>query len=493
MPQPSKARLHLQLIVAEPDCRLWLGVLITCLEEAGYSVGLKTEPQSVEKAFALQRMAWLEAKIYRLARNLWEAMPTSEPRRRQPASDIPIRIALSGSSVGADLAIWLDSEQGIGQLGASLLNGHVPLVEILDGTGKIRASGLPAIEEPGLFVRALDQFARRLATLILMALDRQQRESVSPEDMREPPAGQSAVGFLGSALTKKATGRLAGAFARKEHWRVGIRPAREPFRGVGDQHLDGFAWLPDDGERYYADPILWEEDGRDFLFVEEFPYTTGRGIIAYTELDERGQAKFAPRPVIERKTHLSYPLMFRHEGAIYMLPENAAENHLPLYRAISFPDQWRECAPLVAGTGLHDATLIEHEGAWWLIANEAREGGSSWDCMCLYHAPSPLGPFVPHPANPLLVDARLARSGGPVMMVEGKLIRPVQNCLGGYGRFLRFTEITMLSEEGFQQRETGRILLREGSRIAGVHSYGRNARFEVIDALTTRRWPGKPE
>jgi hypothetical protein len=311
--------------------------------------------------------------------------------------------------------------------------------------------------------------------------------------MREPSIHRSAPGFLARTLGHRVIGRVAGGVMRKDHWRVGIRPALEPFQWIGDQHLESFTWLPDDGERYYADPMLWHERGIDFLFVEEFPYATGRGIIAYTELDEQGRPRFTPRPVIERPTHLSYPFLFRHDGEIYMAPENTIENHLPLYRAVSFPDHWEECAPLVAGIGLHDATLLAHEGAWWLIANEAREGGSSWDCLCVYRSSSPLGPFEPHPANPLLVDARLARSAGPIIAMEGKLIRPVQNCLGGYGRFLRFSEIEMLSEHGFRQRETGRLLPRAGSRIAGVHSYGRNARFEVIDGLTTRRWAPKPE
>lgn len=487
MPQLPRPSPPIQLIVAEPDCRLWLGVLIGCLEEAGSLVDIEVEPQAASRTSNLERTAAIETRLYRLSHNLWKPMPADDRHRLPTVGDIPVRIALSNSGARADLSIWLDSEQGIGSLGARLINNHAPLIEIIDSGGAIRASGLPAIEEPGIFTRALDQIARRIATLILMALDGQSRLHPGPEEMREPPAGRSATGFVTRTLASKIVGRVAGDVARKDHWRVGIRPAREPFQWQGDRHLDGFAWLPDDGERYYADPVLWHEGGRDFLFVEEFPYATARGIIAYTELDEQGRALFTPRPIIERETHLSYPFLFRHEGGIYMMPENAAENHLPLYRATAFPDRWEECAPLVAGMGLHDATLLAHEGAWWLIGNEARQGGSSWDCLCLYRAPDPFGPFEPHPANPVLVDARLARSAGPVIAMGDKLIRPVQNCLGGYGRFLRFTEIETLSDTGFRQRETGRILPREGSPVAGVHTYGRNARFEVIDALTARR------
>lgn len=493
MQKLSRTLPRIQLIVAEPDCRFWLGVLVRALEEAGCRVGFEIEPREANRSSTLEHAARLEAKLYRLAGHLWKPIPPDQRHGALPAGESPVCIAMSSTGAKADLSIRLDSGQGIAALGTRLLNDHVPLVEIIDSDGHIRASGLPAIEEPGIFGRALEEIAKRIATLILMALDGQSRENIGPENMREPGTNRSAPRFLARTLGSKVIDRVAGGVMRKDHWRVGIRPAREPFQWVGDQNLDGFSWLPDDGERYYADPVLWHEGGTDFLFVEEFPYATGRGIIAYTELDEQGRARFTPRPVIERRTHLSYPFLFRHDGAIYMAPENAAESHLPLYRAVSFPDQWEECAPLVTGIGLHDATLLAHEGAWWLIANEAREGGSSWDCLCLYHSSSPLGPFEPHPANPVLVDARLARSAGPIIPMEGKLIRPVQNCLGGYGRFLRFTEIEMLSEHGFRQRETGRVLPRAGSRIAGVHSYGRNARFEVIDGLTTRRWAPKPE
>ncbi|MBN8533088.1 MAG: hypothetical protein J0L51_03265 [Rhizobiales bacterium] len=492
MQKLSRTLPRIQLIIAEPDCRFWLGALIRALEAAGYSVGMEIERQSVLRSSALEHAAGLEAKLYRLAGNLWDSMTPEQRLPPLPPGESPSRIALSVTSATADLSIHLDSEQGVAALGTRLINGHVPLVEIIDSEGRIRASGLPAIEEPQIFGRALETMARRIATFMIMALDGQSRENVGPQDMREPPAGLSAPHFLARTFARKLIDRAAGGMTRKDHWRVGIRPTREPFQWSGDRNLDGFIWLPDDGERYYADPVLWHEHDADFLFLEEFPYATGRGLIAYTELDELGRAKFTPRPIIERQTHLSYPFLFQHEGAIYMAPENAAENHLPLYRAVSFPDRWEECAPLVAGIGLHDATLLAHEGAWWLLANEAREGGSSWDCLCLYTAPTPLGPFKPHPANPVLVDARLARSAGPIIPVGHKLVRPVQNCLGGYGRSLRFTEIETLSETGFRQREAGRILPRAGSRIGGVHSYGRNARFEVIDALTTRRWAPKP-
>ncbi len=142
---------------------------------------------------------------------------------------------------------------------------------------------------------------------------------------------------------------------------------------------------------------------------------------------------------------------------------------------------------LIPGRALHDATLIEKDGRWWLLANEER-GGSSWDALVIFSGPSPFGPFEPHAVDPMLVDSRLARSAGPVIRDGERLIRPVQNCLGGYGRFLRFTEITQLDDHGFAQREIGRLLPQDGRDIGGLHTYARSQRFEAIDLLTPRSW-----
>jgi hypothetical protein len=117
------------------------------------------------------------------------------------------------------------------------------------------------------------------------------------------------------------------------------------------------------------------------------------------------------------------------------------------------------------------------------LANTEEDGGSSWDCLSAFVADTPLGPFERVGAGPLLVDARYARSAGPVIEVGGRLVRPVQSCLGHYGRFLRFLAIDEVSAAGIVQHETGRLLAPLGTKAAGVHTYGINDRFEVIDAF----------
>lgn len=396
-------------------------------------------------------------------------------------------ISLAGPSPDADLVLWLDGEAGMGQLERSLVNGHVPLVECRDAQGQVMAAGLPAIEQPDILGRALVAFYARLATILAMAIDGTARSRPDRQRMREAPTHTTPLEFFLQSTARKVANRIAPSRRRAEHWRIAIRPVTGPFNPEGDDVATGFTLLPDDGARYYADPVLWQDAERTYLFMEEFPYDTGMGCLAFTELGPEGRALFTPRRFLAGPTHLSYPFLFRHAGEVFLMPENAAAGRLTFYRARRFPDLWEEHSVPIPDRALHDATLIQKDGRWWLLANEER-GGSSWDTLVVFSAPDPLGPFEPHHAAPMLVDARLARSAGPVIRLGERLIRPVQNCLGGYGRFLRFTEVTELDDRGFEQREIGRLLPEDGLNIAGLHTYARSERFEAIDLLTPRNW-----
>lgn len=480
--------MRIVISLEQADARHWLLPFAAALTLAGHTPSFRVRPSAGVREVGIKTLLFLESRLFGDKSKALSPIALAD-LPLETAEDTPeIVIEISGDEAGAtpDLMLFLDGKPGIRPIAMTLVSDFVPFVELRRPSGEVAVSGLPGIEEPDIATRALDHFFRRLATLFLMALDGKKREKVHLLHHDKVQTAASPLRFLAWTFIRKIAGRLFPAHMKSEHWRVGIRPARAALDIDADTPIDGFSWLADDGERFYADPVLLHEAGKDYLFVEEYPYTTQRGIISYTELDAAGRALFTPRPVIERSTHLSYPLMFRHDGEIYMIPENSAENHVPLYRARNFPDDWEHVGPLVPDIGLHDATLFEHDGIWWLFGNEARQHGSSWDCLMIFHARSPLGPFEPHALNPVMVDARVARPGGPVLRAGGSLIRPVQSCLGGYGRFIRFVEIVELTPETYRQRERGRMLAPHGGPVCGVHTYDRNDRFEAIDALAPK-------
>lgn len=483
----QEARLNVIVRLDAADCRQWLVALAERLRAAGRDISFDVNLSGTRAGPDLGWLDRIEAGLYGNVIGRWRPIaPEMLPRAGSPAPDA-ITLDLSGRYAAmSDYHLRLDGAPGIAHAEQALIAGHVPFVEIIDRNGRVAASGLPAIEDPDILSRALDLLSMRLTSLFAIALDRRTRPEAPPRGPDRNWTERSALGFAATTFRRRLLRKLAPARLHADWWRIGIRRRDEAASIDGDRDIEGFHWLADDGTAYYADPILWFENGQYFLFLEAFPIATARGVIAVAELDETGRALAPPRPIIERTGHLSYPFLFRHDGAIYMIPENAAENHLPLYRARRFPDAWDYLGPLIDGIALHDATLVAHDGAWWILANEAREGGSSWDCLCVFRADNPLGPYTPHRQNPVLIDARTARSGGPAILSDRRLIRPVQSCLAGYGRFIRFMEVEHLSDGGFSQRERGRIIAPPDGPIAGVHTYSAAGQLEAIDALTPR-------
>ena len=178
----------------------------------------------------------------------------------------------------------------------------------------------------------------------------------------------------------------------------------------------------------YADPFLFERDGHHHLFVEDVAPGTDRGVISHVEL-RPGNDPGTPVPILQADHHLSYPFVFSHGGEVYMIPETGDVSQIRLYRAARFPTEWELDRVLVDDIRAADATLIEAEGRWWMFATVGGRGTTLGDELHLFLAGSPLGPWAPHPANPIVSDVRAARPAGAILRDGDRLVRP------GAGRF----------------------------------------------------------
>jgi hypothetical protein len=265
------------------------------------------------------------------------------------------------------------------------------------------------------------------------------------------------------------------------HWRVGWRMVD----GAGlieTQSLAGTRWnvLPDPGTHFYADPFPFVWRGRHFILVEDLDHRSQKGVISAVEIGPAGPLGPA-RPVLEEPWHLSYPFLIEHEGAAWMVPESSANRTVSLYRADPFPTRWVKEADLLTDIEASDATLLRHRGRWWMFATVRDGSGSYSDTLCLFCAPHLRGPWVPHPGNPILVDAGSARPAGNIVRVGSRLWRPVQDCRAGYGTALGIAEITRLDHDGYAQ--VLRSVIPPSGPWAGrrFHTLNRAGRLECID------------
>jgi len=377
---------------------------------------------------------------------------------------------------------------------AAVLADRVPVCEMLwcepGADPRVIERWALAVEERAVTLRAVSQILARLAHLTVAAVvDRDlapaHRRALAPAVAAARPRPFAAPTALLRSLADRVRRRLDRLARRPVDWRVITRlrdPAADPLAPERDP--TAFHRLVDDGRRFYADPFVHREAGRTWLFVEEFPYATGRGVLSVAEIAADGVVA-TPRPFLEQDCHLSYPQIFAADGEIWMVPETSGRRTVELWRAVAFPHRWEKHAILVDDVDLGDATVLRRDDGWWMFACRREPGCSSWDALEVRHAPALLGPWREIAPAPAKVDVATARPAGAMIVAGGELLRPTQNSSRGYGCGLGLARVDRLGPDGFAETEVKRLF--PPPPIAGLHTWNRIATptglVEVMDVF----------
>lgn len=278
----------------------------------------------------------------------------------------------------------------------------------------------------------------------------------------------------------------ARAIIRPDQWFIAYRihPQGAPL-DVPETAPYRFRELLPPNDRFWADPFPVLHEGRYWILFEE-RIASGPGHIAAVEVGPQGMIG---RPVraLDRPYHLSYPFVFGWEGQIYMLPETEKHRTVELYRAEDFPTRWTLDRVLLSDLRAVDATLAEIDGRWWMFVNVAEsEEASLDDELHLYHADSPLGPWMPHTWNPVKSDVRSARPAGRPFNFGGAWYRPSQDCSGRYGAAIVVNRITRLDETSYAEQAVSRLLPAWRQGLVATHTVNAAGGLTVIDAQRLR-------
>jgi hypothetical protein len=273
----------------------------------------------------------------------------------------------------------------------------------------------------------------------------------------------------------------------REQWQLlfGFDRRQEHANGAPQSSVFRLSALVPPPDRFWADPFPVLHDGRYLLFFEELLFSENKGRISVVEMGPDGMAG-APRVVLDRDCHLSYPFVFEHEGTWYMMPEMAAHGTQQVFRARSFPDQWELHSELDFGRTVVDPTLHFDGQRWWLFVGTAPSPDATCDELSLYHSDSPLGPWRAHNGNPVVSDARGARPAGRLFRVGDDLIRPAQDCTPGYGTAIVFKRILRLDPDVYSEEPVGRIDPDWAPGLVGTHTINAAGQLTVIDARVKR-------
>ncbi len=331
---------------------------------------------------------------------------------------------------------------------------------------------------PALLMRSL----RRLASGDLQ-VPRHRAATLRLASDTTPGAGDglrtlaNTLGFRFAARVRQRSRPCEGA------WHVLLRHAPEPMDPAAPEVPRHTPLLPA-AQQFWADPFVMQDEGRNLLFVEQWERADAKGVIVCVELF--ADARCRPLGIaLEQPFHLSYPQVFQWQGQWYMSVESGQAGCVSLYTTTTFPLHWEHVTDLLVGRTCVDPTLHHLDGIWYLFTNVAEGGGSTCDELFLFVADDLLGPFRPHPANPIVSDARRARPAGRLFVREGRLIRPAQDCAPSYGAAVVFNEVLELTPTHYRERRLGRLGAGWASGLDGCHTYNAAGGIEVLDARGT--------
>lgn len=422
--------------------------------------------------------------------DVWLCFAAVPPRRPFPAVS---RLGVWGMEIGRNVSathVWAGATEVAARCPVTRLSvvdyataGSGQLYRTFGATvgNSVRRSRVRSLR------KGISYFSRLLAQV---TRDSGAWRSAAPATLDEPvsypaqrkPNLPSVLRLSWSLVSNVAANRLRALLGNGQ-WQIAYYFADEAESSLRYERLRYLA--PPEG-RLWADPFVVEHAGRSFIFFEEMSWRTWKGRIMAMEIFPDAEPG-RPQPVLERPYHLSYPFVFAWNGSLYMVPETAQNGTVELYRCEKFPARWRLERVLLEGLQAYDATLWKGIDRWWMFVNIAEPGADSCDELHLYWSKTPLGPWTPHPGNPVVSDVRCARPAGPLYSRYGRLYRPSQDCSVAYGHSVSINRVDVLSEDAYRETPVRRILPGWREDIRRVHTIGGSERLRVLDCLVSGR------
>ena len=259
-----------------------------------------------------------------------------------------------------------------------------------------------------------------------------------------------------------------------ETWSIAYRKKKP---GLLFEDTSDFKMIDNGHKGWYADPFLFDYEGKTYLFAEFFSYDIGRGVLVYAIYDDKKDCFTDFKEIIREDYHLSYPFVFTgDDGNIYMMPESNEANELYMYQAVSFPDKWEKHKVILDNIRVVDTTPFNYDDNHYAFSLELN------DNMLLLEFDSDY-----NVKNKTLLsnDMRFARAGGRVFDYNGKPIYVAQECKEEYGKAISLIEFK-IENDTFDYKVIKKIIpediqLLNEKQSSGIHTYNLSNKLEVID------------
>jgi hypothetical protein len=109
------------------------------------------------------------------------------------------------------------------------------------------------------------------------------------------------------------------------------------------------------------------------------------------------------------------------------------------------------------------------------------------DELHLFYAETPLGPWTPHPRNPITTDVRNLRPAGRLFKWGNELYRPAQDGSRYYGYAVTINRVLKLTREEYVEEQISKLLPLWRKDVLATHTLNVCEDLTVVDCWIRRR------
>jgi hypothetical protein len=183
--------------------------------------------------------------------------------------------------------------------------------------------------------------------------------------------------------------------------------------------------------------------------------------------------------------------VFKENENVFLMPETNENNRLELYKCINFPDKWELYSTAFDGEKVVDAYFYDddNKNKWLFINKQADLNAPDNSELFIYKVKSlTLEDLEPHLKNPVIINSKKARNGGPIFKYKNKTYRPSQaNIDGIYGRALNINKIEKLTIEEYIETDVAIIYPNFHKGLISTHHLHQTDGLFVIDAAYKKK------
>lgn len=232
---------------------------------------------------------------------------------------------------------------------------------------------------------------------------------------------------------------------------------------------------------WFADPFILDvSDDAIVVLVEEVTKQMKKGRISKLVIDRHTNHVVEKKIILERPGHLSFPIIYRKDGKVYVYPENSADGSLNIYEYNPQNDHLVFVHEL-SDRPLTDAVYTDLFGKKQLFTTEAAyANGYQLD---QYEWNDEQGEF--EYITSVDFPEHIARMAGYFFSVNGKIYRPAQESNTNYGHGISLQEVT-LNDGKWAFKEVRRMTSPHPVLSQSFHTLNSYNGVIVVDVLGKR-------